>query len=48
VGDGKGLAFSDSLPRNRESVNGCGRGSRSCWRFRPIEGGWFIFEQHES
>ena len=47
-GRGKGLAFSDSLPPDRPAAFGCEGPRDSCWRFRPIEGGWFTLEEHHN
>lgn len=47
-GQGKGLAFSDSLPPDRPAAFGCERPRVSCWRFRPIDGGWFILEERHN
>lgn len=45
-GSGKGLAYSDSLPRDKSIADGCSKPVRDCWQFRPIGAGWFIVHEH--
>lgn len=47
-GSAKGLAYSDSLPREKPSAVGCSRPARDCWQFRPIGAGWFILDEHNN
>jgi len=45
-GTAKGLAYSDSMPRDKSSADGCSKPMQECWQFRPIGAGWFIVEEH--
>jgi hypothetical protein len=47
-GTGKGLAFSDSLPPDKPAAFGCTSPQDDCWRYRPIEAGWFVFEERHN
>lgn len=47
-GASKGFAYSDSLPADRATAEGCVTRRDDCWQLRPIGGGWFVIEEHHN
>ena len=47
-GRGKGFVFSDSLPPNAPVHIGCESETANCIRYRPLRGGWFLYEEHHN